>query len=136
MIILATDDTFLERPDNYGDRDNDGDTTSTDFPREGDYPAAWTVPEVVTILQERRIRVFSFTRLTPPSILSRCGTGRRLDWSQISNGWSSNYGANMPIPEQTDGQNFDLAGVQNGSIPLAETINNVVLDSYCNPPLI
>ena len=138
VIILATDDTFLERPDNYGDRDGDGDTTSTDFPREGDYPAAWTVPEVTTALQTSRIRVFSFTRLTPPGPLSltRCGTPRRLPWADVSDGWSTPYGANAPIPEETDGQNFDLAGVQSGSVPLAETISNVVVESFCNPPLI
>jgi hypothetical protein len=133
VIIVATDDTFLEAPDNYGDRDGDGDTSKTDFPREGDYPAAWTVPQTVAALGEAGARVFSFTRLTPPNILERCGTGRRLPWSAITDGWTTSYGGNQPIPVATGGRNYDLAQVQAGSLSLAETINEVVLESYCNP---
>ena len=133
VIILATDDTFLEAPDNYGDRDGDGDTTSTDFPREGDYPAAWTVPETVAALGDTGARVFSFTRLGPPSFLERCDTPRRMSWSDITDGWTTPYGAHPPISEATDGRNFDLAQVQSGSLSLAETINEVVLESHCNP---
>lgn len=133
IVIVATDDTFLERPDNYGDKDGDGDTTDTAFPREGDYPAAWTVPETVTALQGAEVRVFSFSRRTPPGILSRCGTPRRFDWSAIANGWSQPYGANPPIPDATDGRDYDLAAVQSGSLSLAETINDVVLESHCVP---
>ncbi|HLU64624.1 MAG TPA: vWA domain-containing protein [Kofleriaceae bacterium] len=133
VIITATDDTFLERPDNYGDRDGDGDTTSTDFPREGDYPALRTVAETVSALTGARARVFSFTRLSPPGILERCGTGRRLAWADITDGWTTPYGAAAPIPESTDGRNYDLAQVQTGSLSLAETISEVVLESHCNP---
>ena len=42
-MILVTDDTFLEKGDNYGDRDGDGDTNETTYPSEGDYPARFTV---------------------------------------------------------------------------------------------
>lgn len=138
VIIVATDDTFIERPDNYGDRDGDGDTTSTDFPREGDYPALRTMDEAISAAQDARARVFSFTRLTPPSFLDfgRCGTPRRLDWSQVSAGWSAPYGGAPPIPESTDGQNFDLVQVRDGSLSLADTIAEVVVESYCQPPLI
>jgi hypothetical protein len=133
VIILATDDTFLERPDNYGDRDGDGDTTSTTFPREGDYPAAWTVPETVAALTGAKARVFSFTLLRPPSVLGRCDTPRRFAWSDITDGWTTPYGGNAPIPETTDGRNFDLAQVQNGQISLADTISEVVVESHCDP---
>jgi len=138
VIIVATDDTFIEAPDNYGDRDGDGDTTSTDYPREGDYPALRTLSETVTALTDHRIRVFSFTRLTPPGILSlsRCGTPRRLDWEAITNGWSAPYNGAAPIPEATDGANFDLDQVKDGTLSLQDTINNVVVDSYCNPPVL
>lgn len=136
VIILATDDTFLEAPDNYGDRDGDGLTDKTDYPREGDYPALRTVGETVTALQNQRTRVFSFTRLTPPNILERCGTGPRLAWGDITDGWSTPYGGNAPIPEQTDARNFDLARIQSGQLSLADTINEVVLDSYCVPPVL
>jgi len=135
VMIVATDDTFLVTPDNYGDRDADGDWTSTDFPREGNYPARRGYVETITAVREARARVFAFTRLSPPDIFSRCGTGRRLDWSQITNGWSAPYQGADPIPSSTDGQNFDLARVQSGSLSLAATISEVVVESYCQPPL-
>ena len=133
VVILVTDDTFLEKPDNYGDRDGDGLENKTDYPREGNYPAAHTVAETVALLRQNKTRVFTFTRLVPPGILERCGTGRRLPWSAITDGWTTNYGSNAPIPMQTDGKNFDLAKVEDGSLMLSATINEVVLDSYCNP---
>ena len=136
VVILATDDTFLERSDNYGDRDGDGLTDKTDFPREGNYPAARTMSETVGALRMEKVRVFSFSRITQPSFLERCGTGRRLAWTDITDGWTTPYGSQMPIPDQTDGGNFDLDKVKNGTLSLAETINKVVLDSYCNPVLL
>ncbi|HUH03784.1 MAG TPA: VWA domain-containing protein [Kofleriaceae bacterium] len=138
VVILATDDTFLERPDNYGDRDGDGLTDKTDYPREGDYPALRTLSETVTALQTARIRVFSFTRLQPPGALdlTRCGTPRRLPWNDITDGWTTPYAGQAPIPEQTDARNFDLDAVRTGSLSLADTINEVVLDSYCVPPVL
>lgn len=136
VVIVATDDTFLERADNYGDRDGDGLTNKTDFPREGNYPAARTVVETVDALRAARIRVFAFSRITQPSILDRCGTGRRLPWADITDGWTTPYGAHPPIPTQTDGGNFDLDKVKTGALSLAETINQVVLDSYCQPPIL
>lgn len=136
VVILATDDTFLERPDNYGDRDHDGLTNKTDFPREGNYPAARTLTETVTALRDSRIRVFSFSRITQPNILERCGTGRRLAWADITDGWTTPYGSQPPIPTQTDGGNFDLDQVKNGSLSLSATINQVVLESFCSPPIL
>jgi hypothetical protein len=132
-VILATDDTFLERPDNSGDRDGDGLTNKTDYPSEGDYPAARTLSETIQALQDARVRVFSFTRLTQPNIFERCGTGRRLAWEDITDGWTTSYGAEAPIPDQTDGGNYDLDQVKGGTLSLADTINEVVLDSHCNP---
>ena len=138
VVIVVTDDTFLERPDNYGDRDGDGLTDRTDFPREGDYPALRTIEETVDALTERRIRVFAFTRFSPPGLLapSRCGTPRRLPWSSVSDGWSTPYGDRAPIPESTDGRAFDVEQVRSGRLSLVATINEVVVDSYCDPPLI
>ena len=138
VIILVTDDTFLERPDNYGDRDGDGDTTSTDMPAEGDYPALRTLAETTAALREQRVRVFSFTRLTVPGMfdLTKCGTGRRLPWEDITHGWSQPYNGQDPIPVRTDAANFDVDLVKDGSLSLSETINSVVLDSHCAPPIL
>ncbi|MEJ7597857.1 MAG: hypothetical protein WKG01_08120 [Kofleriaceae bacterium] len=136
VIILATDDTFLERSDNYGDRDGDGDTSSTTYPREGDYPAAFTLTETAGALKAARTRVFSFSRIRQPSIGSRCSTGRRMPWGDITDGWTTPYLGQVPIPMQTDGANYDLDKVKAGTLLLAETINQVVLDSYCVPPVL
>ncbi len=138
VVVLATDDTFLERADNYGDRDGDGLTNKTDYPREGDYPAKRTLAETLAVLKQERIRVFSFSRLTPPGVfdLDRCGTGRRLPWARITDGWTTAYGGEAPIPQQTDARNFDLDAVKRGQLSLADTINEVVLDSYCVPPVL
>jgi len=135
-VILATDDTFLERSDNYGDRDGDGQTNQTDFPREGNYPAAWMLGETVTALRDTRVRVFSFSRIDQPGSFDRCSTGRRLPWADITDGWTTPYNNQPPIPMQTDGDNFDLDQVKSGSLSLAATINQVVLDSYCVPPVL
>jgi hypothetical protein len=139
VIIVATDDTFIERPDNYGDRDGDGLTNRTDFPREGDYPARWTMAETIAAVRAARARVFSFTRITPPTafadLLNRCGTPRRLPWERVPSGWSQPYAGAAPIPEQTAGRNFDLMEVRAGRLSLASTISEVVVDSYCQPPL-
>jgi hypothetical protein len=136
VVILVTDDTFLEKPDNYGDRDGDGLTNKTDFPKEGHYPALRDLGETITALKGARARVFSFSRITQPSILERCGTGRRLPWAAITDGWSTPYKGQAPIPTQTDGANFDLDQVKSGTLSLKATINKVVLDSYCDPPLL
>jgi hypothetical protein len=133
IVILATDDTFLEATDNYGDRDGDGLTNKTDYPREGNYPAGHTMADTVAALRAAKVRVFSFSRSTQPNILERCGTGRRLPWASITDGWTTPYKTQAPIPNQTDGGNYDLDKVKSGTLNLATTINEVVLDSHCNP---
>ena len=135
VIVLATYDTFLESPDNYGDRDNDGDITSMDFPREGDYPALRTMSETTAALKAARVRVFSFTRITPPGIFEGCGTGRRRPAADFTAGWTTPYDGAMPIPDATDARNFELEKIQSSELSLATTINEVVLESFCFPPI-
>jgi hypothetical protein len=134
VVIVATDDTFLAAGDNYGDRDGDGDTTSTSFPREGDYPALHGVADASAALRGAKIRVFSFSRLEDPGPFdfTRCGTGRRLPWADISDGWSTPYGDAPTFATATDGANFDLDAVRGGTLSLADTINDVVIDSHCS----
>ena len=134
IVVLVTDDTFLERPDNYGDRDGDGDTTGTGYPKEGNYPAASTVAETVQSLQNGAIKVFSFTRLKAPGFLDlgKCGTGRRHPSDEaVTYGWSKPYGNQAPIPEQTGGKNFDLDLVKSGSVHLGDAISDIVLQTRC-----
>ncbi len=137
VVIIVTDDTFLERADNYGDRDGDGKTDKTNYPREGNYPARFTFDETVAKLKAEQIRVFSFTKLTPPGFfdLGACGTGRRHASSDcITFGWSKPYDGKSPIPTTTGGKNFDLDAVRDGKLSLADTINEVVLESHCAGP--
>lgn len=137
VIIVATDDTFLDTPDNYGDKDHDGDWNDSSYPKEGNYPAKNSLSSTVDLLKQQQIRVFSFTRLTPPGDFdfNRCGTGRRLSWDKVSAGWSAPYNGAAPIPEATQGKNFDIEQVRSGALSLSETIKTVVVDSYCNPPI-
>jgi hypothetical protein len=138
VVIVATDDTFIEAPDNYGDRDGDGQTDKTDFPTEGDYPAKFTLDETIATLKGGDIRVFSFTRLKAPFFGNSCSTPRRhmtssgrKDEESIAYGWSKPYHGKAPVPDQTGGKNFDLDGVKSGKLSLAATINEVVLESHC-----
>jgi hypothetical protein len=132
VVIMATDDTFLERPDNYGDGNGDGTIGNNEWfePSEGDYPAQWTVAETTDALTSAAIRVFSFTALEP---MSGCGTGRRMNDEDVSDGWSTPYDGAAPFPDATDGRNYDLGAVESGSISLADTIADVVVESHCNP---
>ncbi len=137
VIILATDDTFIEKPDNYGDRDHDGKTDKTDFPKEGNYPAKLSLDETIAALKTAKARVFSFTRLKAPGVLDfdKCGTGRRhASDDSVTFGWSKPYDGKAPIPDQTGGKNFDLDAVKKGTLSLATTINEVVLESHCAGP--
>ena len=135
VVVVVTDDTFLERPDNYGDGNHDGDTTDTSPFREGNYPAASTLAETITALAAQRIKVFSFTRVTPlgPFSLSGCGTPRRFtDDDAVKFGWTAQYNGADPIPDQTGGKNFDLDDVKSGSLHLGDAINGIVLDVHCS----
>jgi hypothetical protein len=140
VVIVATDDTFLEAGDNYGDRDGDGQTTHTNDGGpfyEGNYPAIHSLTDTVAALRAQKIRVFSFTA---GSTGGSCGRSNNslIGWarypaSHIPHGWSEPYNGQPPIPTATDGKNFSLSDVQKGTRSLADTINEVVLDSYCNP---
>lgn len=137
VAIVVTDDTFLEKPDNYGDRDGDGKTDKTSYPREGDYPAKTTLDETVAALKKQGVRVFSFSKLKAPGFLdlTKCGTGRRHSTDEaVTYGWSKPYAGKAPIPDQTGGKNFDLDAVRDGKLSLSATINEVVLQSYCAGP--
>jgi len=137
VVIVVTDDTFLELPDNYGDRDGDGKTDKTSYPKEGNYPARFTLDDTVAALKTGGARVFSFTKLKAPGTfdLTKCGTGRRHPTDDsVTFGWSKPYAGKAPIPDQTGGKNFDLDAVRDGKLSLETTINDVVLESHCAGP--
>ena len=92
------------------------------------------MPETVGALTDAGARVFSFTLLDPPSPLSgRCDTPRRFSWAHITDGWTTPYAGQPPIPETTDGRNYDLARVKSQDLSLADTISEVVVESHCDP---
>lgn len=104
---------------------------------EGNYPAIHSLADTVAALRAQKIRVFSFTA---GSTGGSCGRSNNslIGWarypaSHIPRGWSEPYNDRPPIPTATDGKNFSLSDVQKGTRSLADTINEVVLDSYCNP---
>lgn len=124
VIVVVTDDTFLEKPDNYAASTANGTPVSG----YGDYPAQYTVSETVAALQTARAKVFSFTSAT-----NGCGASRRNAQSNaVTFGWSSPYGDNEPFPAQTGGENFDLAEVKQGDLHLAAAINDIVLAARCD----
>ena len=135
IVVVVTDDTFLERPDNYGDGNHDGDTTDS-FPfQEGNYPAASTLAETVAALKAQNAEVFSFTRVTPLGGLSLagCGTPRRFSQDDaVKYGWTLPYQGAAPLPDQTGGKNFDLDDVKDGKTHLGAAINDIVLGVHCN----
>lgn len=132
VVVVATDDTFLERPDNYGDGDGDGNTTDT-FPfREGDYPAATTLVETVTALKDKGIKVFSFSRVANFE-RNTCSTLRRFPGkASVAYGWSEPYQGADPIPVQTGGKSYDLDQVKDGDVRLGDAINEIVLGARCS----
>jgi len=124
IVVVVTDDTFLEAPDNYGDENGNGSIGAG----ERSYPAERTVPETVAALQAANVKVFSFTNTT-----AACGATRRLQQTDaMTYGWSKPYGNNAPFPEQTGGANFALEAVARGDVHLDAAINDIVLAARCN----
>lgn len=128
VIIVATDDTFLEAPDNYGDKNADGDFDD-DIPyNEADYPARHTVAETSSALEGLGARVFSFSSTRRGS----CGTTSRYPDGAVGWGWSQPYDGQAPFPELTGGRDYSLDAVESGDLSLAQTISEVVLESHCD----
>ena len=73
-----------------------------------------------------------YRQVARAGLFDRCGTGRRYDWTDITDGWTTPYGGHDPFPVATGGNNFDLDQVRLGQLSMAETINQVVVDSHCN----
>ena len=105
-MIHTTDDTFWESPDLA-----DGIAIQHDY------------VETVDALQGEHVRVFSFAALLG-------GPGENED---VSMGWFGPYGAELPIPEATDGGVFSIDDVLSGTVSLGDAIVSAVEDSYCEP---
>lgn len=114
MIILATDDTFVERPDRLG--------------------SAWiavqhTYAEVLDELRAREVRVAAFAAHDS----SNCSIP---PLHNTEPGFFTEWGGLPPLSEGTGAEVFDIQAVRAGTLSMTEAINGVILDEYCTPFLI
>jgi len=109
LIVHTTDDTFW-----------DGPTTGNGIAIMRSYD------DVVTALQDRQIRQFTFADLL----------GGPIGNEDVSMGWSTPYQGQDPIPDQTFGGWWNINEVLNQQISLADAINEAVEDTMCEeyPP--
>jgi len=112
VIILATDDTFVEYPGTLG---------SARIVVERFYG------EVLDELRAREIRLAAFTAddsancSIPP--VHDCTFGFSAPW----------HDGRSSLPEATGGARYDIQRVRAGSLSMTEAINGFVLDEYCTP---
>jgi hypothetical protein len=104
MVIHATDDTFLEKPESFS----------------SGIPAEHTYSETVAALQNASIRVASFA--------AQIG-GSRGD-EDVSVGFLSNYEGAHSIPEATSGKAFDLELVGTDT-SLVQAITDFIINESC-----
>ncbi len=106
IVIHTTDDTFWEGP-----------STQNGVSIEHGYA------QTVQALQDQQIRVFSFT----------AEVGGSCECDDVTAGWQAPYQGNPPIPQATDGGQFDIDGVLAGQLSLSEAINESVEGAVCDP---
>jgi hypothetical protein len=106
LVIHTTDDTFW-----------DGPTNGNGVAIQHGYA------EVVTALQERQIRQFTFA----------AQIGGECECLDVTPGWSTPYMGQDTIPDATDGGWFDLDLVLAGQQSLSAAINGAVEDKMCEP---
>jgi hypothetical protein len=104
LVVHVTDDGFW-----------DGPTTGNGEPILHGYA------ETVSALQDNEARVFAFT--ADQSIVT----------GDVSAGFSAPYMGMDAIPVATDGARFDINLIVNGDVSLADALNGVVLDKFCEP---
>lgn len=106
MVIHTTDDTFWDGP-------TDGNGVAIQHGYE----------EVVSALQDREIRMFTFA----------AQIGGQCECEDVTPGWSAPYMGLPPIPESTDGEVFDLDLVLAGQLSLSAAINGAIEENMCEP---
>jgi hypothetical protein len=106
IVIHTTDDTFWDGPTMA-----DGEMIQHSY------------VETVDALQDEQVRVFSFAAMLG-------GPGENED---VTMGWFGPYGAEIAIPEATDGGVFSIDDVLAGTVSLGDAIVSAVEDSYCEP---
>ncbi len=113
MIIVATDDTFVERPSSLGS---------------AGIVVQHTYAEVLDELRAREIRVAAFAAHDS----SNCSIPQVHDTEP---GFFSEWHGLPPLPSGTGAEVFDIQAVRAGTLSMTESINGVILDEYCTPYL-
>lgn len=106
MIVHTTDDTFWNGP-----------TVGNGVDILHGYP------EVVDILQQSEIRMFTFADLI----------GGQCECDDVSMGFFTPFQGAEPIPAQTGGGAYNIGEVLAGIISIADAITEAVEESYCEP---
>jgi len=106
IVIHTTDDTFWDGPTNQ-----DGVAILHGY------------DETVDTLQQQQVRVFSFAN-------TMGGAWEKVD---VSAGWFGPYLGDPAIPTATGGGVFVLDQVLAGQVSLSASINQSVIDSFCEP---
>jgi hypothetical protein len=112
IVIHVTDDTFLQRPQNFGGF--------------GGIPAEHTYQEALDALVAHQIHVGAFYQEVP----MECGAGTSANTAQ---GFSVSYMGAQPIPSETMGDTWDIAAVRAGTVDMADSINQLVQAVHCAP---
>ncbi|NMC70107.1 MAG: VWA domain-containing protein [Myxococcales bacterium] len=111
MLILATDDTFVERPSRLGS---------------AGIAVQHTYAEVLEELRARQVRVAAFAAHDS----SNCAIPPVHDTEP---GFFRDWGGLPPLSEGTGAEVFDIQEVRAGRLSMTEAINGVILDEYCTP---
>ena len=106
IVIHTTDDTFWDGPTNQ-----DGVAILHGY------------DETVDALQQEQVRVFPFAN-------KMGGAWEAVD---VSAGWFGPYLGDPAIPDATGGSVFELDHVLQGQVSLSASINQSVIDSFCQP---
>jgi len=106
IVIHTTDDTFWDGPTNQ-----DGVAILHGY------------AETVDALQQQQVRAFSFANKM----------GGAWEGVDVSAGWFGPYLGNEAIPDATGGGVFELDQVLQGQVSLSASINQSVVDSFCQP---
>jgi hypothetical protein len=114
IIVLATDDTFVERPDALG----------SDW-----IEVQHTYAEVRDEVLAREIRVAAFAAHDS----SNCSIPPTHD---AEPGLFSDWLGLPALPASTGAQVFDIQDVRSGALSMSEAISDVILNEYCTPFLI
>ena len=105
IIIHATDDTFLEKPDKF----------------DSNITVEHTYDETVALLVQEKIRVGAFA----------AKIGGRLDNIDVEPGFFTDYNGKPSISEATGGEVYFIEDVKDGTIHMYDSVNTFIENVMC-----